>query len=119
MCPPLRNSGALGLALSAANATTFVHDLCLSADLALEREGNVTVVNGSGMHVALHSLSVDGVMITCLASITVTPSNKRFESTISVQSSSESADDIAATKRDCIEANIDDLLRTKALPALR
>ena len=79
----------------------------------------MTVVNGSGIHVALHALTVEDVRITCRVSLTLTPSQKRFESTITAQSSSSGADDIASTKRDCIDATIDDLLRQQALPALR
>jgi hypothetical protein len=119
MCPPLRNATALHLAVSAANATKHDLDLCRFADDALEREGNVTIANGRGVHVALHAVTVAGTKLTCTVSITVRPSEKRFENTLNIEASSTSADDIKSTVRDCVEANVDDLLRTQALPALR
>jgi hypothetical protein len=121
-CTPLPHVTKGGLTVAVANVSSYPADLCIWADLALGRMPSLTGIAGFELGVTLHYVRVKGAHVSCHVSVGVRSPTALvgvFQQAVSVQASSTKTSDIASTKRDCVEANLDDLVRQRAVPAIK
>jgi hypothetical protein len=121
-CQWQQHAVAAGLTLAVANATKADIDLCLWSDQAIGRLANTNGLTGFALDVDLMALRVTGTRINCHVLVAVhspTTLVGVFEQTVNVQSSSATAANLAITKRDCVQGNIDELVRQRAVPAIK
>jgi hypothetical protein len=121
-CQWQQHAVAAGMTLAVANATKADLDLCLWSDQAIGRLGNINGLTGFALDVDLLSLRVTGTRISCHVLVAVhSPITLVgvFEQTVNVHASSATTANVAITKRDCVQGNIDELVRQRAVPAIK
>jgi hypothetical protein len=121
-CQWQQHAVAAGMSLAVANATKADIDLCLWTDQALGRMTSTSGLTGFTLDVALLALRVTGKRINCHVLVAVhspTTLVGVFEQTVNVQASAATVANVAVTKRDCVQANIDELVRQRAVPAIK
>ncbi len=122
-CSALPNATTANVSIVATNASAFQHDLCAATDQSLALLPVLTGFGGFEIAVTLRALKQSGVHIKCDVSLGVRATAGAvigvFSQVVTGQASSTKAPDIEASKRDCVDANIDDLLRQRAVPAMK
>lgn len=121
-CTNLPHATAAGVTVVVANASTFVHDLCVTADRALGLLSSPQGLAGLELNIMLKSVRQHGIRTTCQVAIgarTPTANLGVFNQSIRAQAASPKPVDLEASKRDCVDANLDDIVRQRVAPLLQ
>ena len=122
VCTAPPHAGTAGVTLVVANGSTFVHDLCLATDQSLGLLPTLAGLAGFELEVTLGEVKLSGVHVKCQVSVAVRATTTIigvFAQVVSAQASSTKLADLESSKRDCVDANIDDLVRQRAVPAIK
>ena len=117
------NATTANVSVVVTNTSAFVHDLCVATDQSLGLLPALTGFGGFEIDVALKELGQSGVHVKCSVSIAVRATGGAvigvFSQVVTGRASSAKPPDVESSKRDCVDANIDDLLRQRAVPAMK
>ena len=122
LCVGQANAATAGVTISVSNSSTFTHDLCVATDHSLGLLPNLTGLAGFELEVTLHEVKKSGAHVTCRISVGVratTTAVGMFDQVVTAKASSTKPADLEMSKRDCVDANIDDLVRQRAVPAIK
>ena len=121
-CHVPRHATPAGLTIVVTNASTYAADLCRATDQAIGLLQSTNGLGGFQLDVTLQFVKQAGVKIECRVAVGVnTATGARigaFAQVVTAQASSIRPADIESSMRDCVDANIDDLVRPRAVPAM-
>ena len=121
-CASPAHATAAGISLEVANASTFAHDLCRAVDQSLGLLPGPQSLGGFEIDVTLHEVTQHGARVKCRVSVRARTPNTIvgvFDQVATALGSSTRPADLEANKRDCVDVNIDDLVRQRAVPAIK